>query len=234
MSNEEEFDQWDLASGLGLDDVDVDVTAAEFVFNNQLGPNLALALTFTPRDGEEAKKQHFTMGPGWVAVDGGRRAASESGEPKKISQSSNYGIWLASVGKAVGPEAARQLGNPLNADTWMGTGWHVDRTKRNVMNPETGVEKESTVVIAISGLEGKAGAAKTDKPAKEAKPAKANAAKADSVEAALPALTKLAQEHDDEDEFVTAAAQLDVVKDDRAVQRLLYSDGFHASLRAAA
>lgn len=229
MSTEEEFDQWELASGLGLDDVDVDVTAGEFCINNQLGPNLCLKLTFTPRDGEEAKEQHFTMGPGWVAVDGGKRAASESGEPKKISQSSNYGEWLKSVTAAIGKEAASKLGNPLKAGTWIGTAWHVGRKTLKRMNPETGVEKESTVVVATAGLEGK-GDAKAEKPGKAAKPA---AKSDDSTDAAILALTDLARKVEDEDEFVTQAAQLDIVRDNRQVQKLLYADGFHASLRAA-
>lgn len=230
MSNEEEFDQWELATGLGLDDVDVDVTDAEFVINNQLGPNLSLKLTMVPRNGEETKEQFYTMGKGWVAVDGGRAATSEDGQPKKISQSSNLGLFLKAIEVSVGKDAARALGNPLKAATYVDSAWHVGRTTRKVLNPETGIEKDTSIVLPTAGIASEKAAAK---PAAAAPKSKAPKSDDDGVTKAITELTLLAASFEDEDDFVEKAATLDIVKSNRAVQKLLYADGFHASLLAA-
>lgn len=227
--SDEEFDQWELASGLGLDDVDCDVTAAEFTINTKLGhENLCLALTLTPRDGDEEKVQYFSMGPGWVASDSGRAATSESGEPKKISQTSNLGLLLASITKAIGKDGARALGNPLKASTYAGTAWHVARDKRLVRNPSTGEDKETSYVVFTAQLEGKK---KASSGGSAAAP-KAEKASSATVERAVEKFRAIAAEAKDEDDFFEKAAGIDEISD-REVQKVLYGKDFYESLKAA-
>jgi hypothetical protein len=230
MADEEEFDQWELADGFGLDDVDVDVLGAEFTINNSLGhSNLALALTLVPRNGEETKIQYFSMGPGWRAVDDGRKAVSEDGNAKKISKQCNLGVFLKSVEKAMDRVAMRELGNPLVSATWQGTAWHVKRESRMVTNPSTGIEKESSSVVATKYLGTTKG-----KPATTSTKGSSNGKPANGFDTGLLAkLTELAKGSENEDAFLTAAAQLEEVRADRTVQKALYGDGFYAALANA-
>lgn len=229
---DEEFNQWDLADGFGLDNVDVDVTNAEFTINNSLGHgNLCLALTFVPRNGEDTKVEFFSMGPGWRASDGGRGAESEEGKPKKISKQSRLGIMLKSIEQSIGRDAVMELGNPILAATWAGTSWHVIRQSRMVTNPTTGVEKESSTVTMDAYLgrtQAVSAKATTSTPAKVTS-SNGNGA-GEWPKGLLATLTDLARASESEDAFLEAAAQLEEVRGDRNVQRALYGDGFFNGL----
>jgi hypothetical protein len=223
MSSVEE--EWALGSGLPLADADVIVTGCEFGYNPNIGGGTVLCANFTFRnlDSGEDGDQSFTVGNGFEALDKGATLAPEDGKPRKISGQSNYGRLIGSALEAVGGPANMPGTGPRNASTWVGTKWHTGTVKVKVVNPETKKESERDAIVFESYLgvdEDEAAPAK----GKAASSSKAKAATPDIDPELLAQLVELAGEHEDKDDFVEAALEVDGVEGNKAAVSAIMSN----------
>lgn len=221
--------EWGIGGGLPLDDADVEITAMEFGFNNDIAAGVTFAnITFTNLDDGEEHEQSFSLGTGWEAGKKGLELVSENGKPRKLSNQSNYGILTMSAVECLGGiENMADLGPGFRfVETWLGTQWHTGMKTLVRKNRETGVEKETSVVIFEKYL-GRAGAdaGGEAKPAGKAGKAKITAAEALGIQDSdlWKSLIELAQASDDHDAFMDAALELEGVEGVKEIERLVMS-----------
>lgn len=215
-------DGFDLGSGLPLADAEVTVSACEFGYNPNIGGGTVVCANFTfiiEESGEEAE-QSFSVGNGFEPLEKGQLLASEDGRARKISGQSNYGRLLGSIIEAVGGrEKVEQTGvNAFQAGTWVGTKWTTGTKKVVVRNPTTDKETERDAIVFVE-FRGRDGAAAAPKAA-----GKAKAAAADLTEHPLwEQLVELAGKHDDHDDFMEAAMEVEGVEGDKAITGAIIS-----------
>lgn len=225
MATEED---WETGSGLALDGAVVTVTAAEFGFNANMGAGITcLNLTLTNEDGEDID-QSFSVGGKFESNRDGT-AITGAG---RINRNSNYGLLIESV-KEVCDNPAEAIGDPKEAESWIGTKWEFGSVERETTNPTTGVTKKSSKFIVTEYL-GRDDEDADEAPAKKASGSKASGSKAsakskggakkasltDGIDAdLLSELIDLANEHDELEDFIEAAMELDAVSEDSAVSK---------------
>jgi hypothetical protein len=203
---------------LPLDDADVTIVGFEFGYNAKIGAGIGCAnITFRNNESGEDIEQSFTIGKAFDIVDKGRAIA---GAAKTINANTNYGRLVMSMKDAIGgPEqmAAQFPDGFTQATSLLGSMWHLNTTKVEVKNLQTGnmQEKDAIIATAFLGMDGEASKPAAAKPA-AAKPAAASkpAGKptlADTDPDLFAELVELAQQHDDYDDFVAAALDRDDV-----------------------
>lgn len=209
-------EDWETSSGLALDGATVIVRDCEFGFNANMGAGITCAnMKFEDMNGDEIE-QSFSVGSQFEAS----RDGSELVGNAKINKNSNYGLLIESV-KEILDNPGDVIGSPKIAANWVGTCWTFGSLEREVKNPTTGEMKTSTkfVVTEYHGKpdeDGKAAA----KPAGTAKKAAATATP-DVDPDVFAKLVELANEHDEHEDFVNAALELDEVATDKAVQKVV-------------
>lgn len=233
---EDAMNDWDIGSGLALDGATAEITKSSFGFNNDIvAGRVFWNVEFTPLDGSDPIEQSFSLGDGWEASKDGEQLLSESGKPKKINDSTGFGIWLNSCIKVLGSKerAAEVIGRARYGPSWLGTMWTVGSFKRTVKNPSTGVEKEGIAWIATehhgeNPLSGSSDAKADSKPAASKATsrvgggAKAAAGPPDGVSEELwEALIEKALEFDNHDDFSDAAMDVDGVDGNKAAAKAI-------------
>lgn len=225
-------EDWETSSGLALDGADVTVSNVEFGFNANMGAGITCAnFTFVDDNTEEELEQSFSCGKNFEA----NRDGSELTGNGKINKNSNFGLLIESI-KEVIDNPGDVIGNPKVAANWVGTKWSMGTVEREKMNPTTGEKKigSSFVVTAFNGKAGDesgSGAAKSaatkkaSGSAKSAKPAaSSNTGAPEGVDDVLwNTLTTLAGEHEEHEDFVNAALELDDVSTNKAAQKAVMS-----------
>lgn len=247
----DEFDYFELGSGLPLADADVTITNAEFRFDTAYSADAVVAaIEFTPdEEGVESQEQLYSVGKGWEPLDRGAAVAHGSGKPVKINNQSNYGRFIAAAIECEGfLDYAREAGlQPNSAALWVGTRWHLGSITITVQNPSKPNEpaKEKTVIVpdefyGVAGEEEEEAApAPTKKAAASKVPAKKVAAKkvaakpaaggaADQVaeltaenEELVDALIAAAVEAEDQDAFMEAAMEIEGVSGNRLAEKVV-------------
>ena len=135
----DEFDYFELGSGLPLADANVTITNAEFRFDTSYSADAVVcAVEFTPHEeGVEAQEQLYSVGKGWEPLDRGATVAHGSGKQVKINNQSNYGRFIAAAVECEGfLDYAREVGlQPNSAALWVGTSWHLGTVEVTTTNP---------------------------------------------------------------------------------------------------
>lgn len=227
MANEE---AWETSSGLALDGLTGPIVSAEFGFNANMGAGITcLNLTLTDDDGEEVE-QSFSVGGKFEANRDGS-AIEGSG---KINKNSNMGLLIESI-KEVVDNPGDVIGDPKQAENWVGLIFTWGSIEREVVNPTTKEKKLSTkfVVVEYHGRddgEEEEAPAKTTRASGAKKPAAKPAARGaaakksngipDGIEEELWAeLLELAGEHEEHGDFAAAALDLAEVEGNKAAQK---------------
>lgn len=246
----DEFDYFELGSGLPLADANVTITNAEFRFDTSYSADAVVcAIEFTPHEeGHEAQEQLYSVGKGWEPLDRGATVAHGSGKPVKINNQSNYGRFIAAAVECEGfLDYAREVGlQPNSAALWVGTQWHLGTIEISTTNPSKPNDppKVKSVIIPDEFL----GVGEEDeeeeapaKPAakktvakKVAAPAKKAAAKPAASPAAdqvaeleaedadlVAALIQAATDADDQDAFMEAAMEIEGVSGNRLAEKVV-------------
>jgi hypothetical protein len=219
MSNEQ-WDEWGLSSGLPLADADVEITAVEFGFNNDIAAGATFAnITFRDLDSGDEIEQSFSVGDGFIAADrDGSQLTTKDGRPRKLSKNSNYGRLIQSAIEALGGvEELAKLGPGFRfASTWVGTKWHTGTVEVEVSAPGSTEKKKRDRIIFTQYL-GRDGAAPAAAPA-----AAEGKAAGNGVDPELWAkLIEFAKEAKDHEAFMDVALELDGVKGVKAVEKLV-------------
>lgn len=153
----QQFDEWELSSGLPLAGKDVTITKAEFRIDNSYALNaVVLSLEYTPDEGA-AQTQLYSLGKGWKIVEKGGAVIHENDSATKkptFSEQSNYGRFIKAV---KGVNGARDLiasrGSLRSAETWVGTRWTLGTVK---YKPNSGKDAEFKDLIVPAALLGEA------------------------------------------------------------------------------
>lgn len=228
-------DEWELGSGLTLDGAVATVTGAEFGFNANMGAGITcLNLKLETADHGEEVEQSFSCGGNFEASRDGSTLEGSG----RINRGSNYGILLESVKEVLGDAGLNPgdvLGNPREAQSWVGTTWMWGTVERETTNPKTGQTKVSSKFIVTAfegGAGGNAGNAKTAKASAGATSAgvKGNA-KIDSEK--WDYLVNIASQFNDYNEFVVAVMSDEDVRGSKDIQKAVMSSG-DGSIWAAA
>jgi hypothetical protein len=225
--------EWELSSGLPLADAEVEITAFEFGYNNDIAAGAVFAnITFTDSDGEE-HEQSFSVGDGWEPSNKGAELVSDSGKPRKMSKNSNFGRLVNSAIASIGDidKVEQVLGQgPRSAASWLGTKWHTTTVEVEVTAPGSTERKKRDRIVFDQYL-GRAGSGKA------AKAAKGSSGTIDtlSMDADLYSrLVTIAKEAKDHDDFMDAALELDGVQGVKDVEKLVMSTKAGASIWSAA
>lgn len=247
----DEFDYFELGSGLPLADAEVTITNAEFRFDTSYSADAVVcAIEFTPHEeGVEAQEQLYSVGKGWEPLDRGETVAHGSGKQVKINNQSNYGRFIAAAVECEGfLDYAREVGlQPNSAALWVGTQWHLGSIEISTTNPSKPNDppKVKSVIVPDEflgvGEEEEEEAPAKKSVAKKAVPAKKVAAKkaaakpasspaADQVaelqaeeggEELVDALVAAAVEAEDQDAFMEAAMEIEGVSGNRLAEKVV-------------
>lgn len=210
--------EWETSSGFALDGATATVTAMEFGFNANMGAGITCAnFTLTPDDGSDPIEQSFSVGKNFEAS----RDGSELLGAGKVNKRSNYGMLMESV-KEVVDDPGSVVGNPREAEGWVGTTWVWGTVEAETTNPSTGVTKTTSKFIVTGYVPGEDAPAKQSAPKKSAKstpkkPTKGGASDLDPE--VWDEMVELAKQFDDHDDFLDAAFELDSVANDTKAQR---------------
>ena len=232
MSNHKS--EWELSSGLPLADAEVEITAFEFGYNNDIAAGAVFAnIVFTDDNGDD-HEQSFSVGDGWEPANKGAELVTDNGKPRKLSKNSNFGRLVNSAINAIGDidKVEQVLGQgPKAAASWLGTRWHTTTVEVEVTAPGSSEKKKRDRIVFDTYL-GREGSA----PAKTAKGSKAAATDdALGIDPDLFAtLVGIAKEAKDHDAFMDDALELDGVQGVKDVERLVMSTKAGMSIWSAA
>lgn len=228
--------EWETGSGLQLDGTVATVTNVEFGFNANMGAGITCAnFTLETPEGDEIE-QSFSVGNFEASRDG----SSINGRGR-INRNSNYGILMESV-KEVLAEADENpgevIGNPREAEGWVGTVWEWGTIERETMNPTTKETRTSSKFVVTAyigksddvdtGDEGaveKVSALKTKKATAKKAAKKASAIPDGIDEATWTELVEMARGFEDHGEFVDEALDREDVVGDKALQLAVMRTG---------
>lgn len=233
MTDENYADEWETSSGFALDGATGVITDMQFGFNNNIGPGIVCAnLTITlDEDGEETT-QSFTVG--------GRNEANRDGTilegNAKINKRSNFGILIESVKDCV-DDPVNEIGRVRDVASWIGTRWTWGTIDVETTNPSTGETTPKSKFI-VTEYHGRVDADEDDDDDDEAPKAKKAAtkkkaatrkkakAKDDITSTDLWAeLLELAEQHDDHEDFVDEALDIDGVEGNREFSQAVMKSG---------
>ena len=245
----DEFDYFELGSGLPLADAEVTITNAEFRFDTSYSADAVVcAMQFTPHEeGVEAQEQLYSVGKGWEPLDRGEMVGHGSGKQVKINNQSNYGRFIAAAVECEGfLDYAREVGlQPNSAALWVGTQWHLGTVEVTTTNPSkpndppkvksvivpdeflgAGEEEEEEKAPAKKAPAKKVAAKKAAAPARKpaASPAADQVAELqaeDGGEELVEALIAAAGEAEDQDAFMEAAMEIDGVSGNRLAEKVV-------------
>lgn len=221
MSDQALEDEWALGGGLPLDGAEVEITGFEFGFNNDYSAGvLAAIITFTPLDGSDEQEQTYSVGQGWEQASKGAELVSENGKPKKLSQRSGYGMFVAAAVDAVNGDFEK-LGKGFRfADSWIGTRWELGSIEVETANPndkENTKKRDRIVPVKFLGRDGEA---------KTSTGSKASTAKTDDESDELvEQLVEMAKAADDHESFMDEALELKGVAGNKALEKKVMSTG---------
>lgn len=213
-------DPYSLSSGL-IDDFDGTVTEAYFstdaAYND--GGTVLLILELATDDLDRPTETlKLSTGTGWAIEDQGRRIVSESGKPRSFNKSSIVGGFLgAALGCGAG-DVMRAKGNPMEAATWQGLSFHLNRV---MVKGYDGTEKERLLPTAFIGGGAVPASTNTTTPASTGEVSAATKGK----------LTALVRSTADRDAFMDSAFNTPEFANDQAAIELILDEGFYAEAK---
>jgi hypothetical protein len=244
MSDDKEFDPWELTSGL-VDDADVAFKECSFGFRSDYNDGQTLLFMadaiIDGDDGPEESELIFPCGNGWEATEKGAKAKREDGKRKGFNKNSGYGLLISAATEVGAGDVLKGRGTPMEAAIWNGLVFHMKRKKISY-GGDIG-EKERLLPTEFKGY---VDAGKVTKPT--TKPDTDQARKAAGVPAAsapaaadngaategLPAklrigLRKLAEDvkggGGDHDAFLEKAFEMEGVEGNSAAENAVMADG---------
>lgn len=246
-TNIDEFDPWQLTSGLP-DDFDFTINDSFFEFdpNYNDGQTLVLKLEGVG-DGEVGEQTlMFPCGDGWETPDKGQTAQREDGKRKGFNKSSGYGLLIGAAVECGAGDALRVKGSPMQAGIWRNERFHMKRSEIDY-GGEIGKKERllPTTYLGAVGAGAAAAAPATQAAAQPAQAAPAGPRKAEPGEVATEgvsapstagegmsatvkvALIKLAKECESHDQFVERAyTEVDgVMGNPAAEEAVMAADG---------
>jgi hypothetical protein len=169
---EKVYDPYDFETGLKEEFV-MTVDQARFSYDSAYneGQTVVMILEGTDDDGDEQRLLH-PVGPGWEAVDAGKRLAREDGaDSRRLNQRSGVAVLVKAAIDCGAP--LRKRGTPMEASIWPGLRFRWRRTKLN-----EGTSFETTRPLPVeflgtsaNGTVGAVGATTTTAPAGTGSPA---------------------------------------------------------------
>lgn len=174
----EEFNPFNLSSGLPMVDADVTVKSIEFGYDATYakGEACVAIVTFGMEEGEDAK-QLYSVGKTFEPADRGSTLVHTSGKPTNLNNQSNYGRFVDALTKmdnaAEFMKEVRETGVDLvfNAAWLDGMSFHMGTVK---LTMQDGKEKDLVIPVHYNGMaetsvKGKAKPKLAAKPAAKAK-----------------------------------------------------------------
>lgn len=242
MSDEEEFDQFKLSSGLPLSGATVVLTGAEFCYDNTYNADVCVArLTFQPEDGDEAS-QLYSVGKQFEPTDRGSKLAHKSGKQAHLNDNSNYGRWVKAFtemdGAADAMAETRTRGSgPFDAEWMVGMSFKLGDLPLPDTNFKEGTNKTGRTLIVPVEYLGANGEAPAPKKGGKLAPRGGKASLSATAAAAaggdedfgiddadvLKKLIKAAIAADDFDAFTDAALEVDGVQENKAWAKAVMS-----------
>jgi hypothetical protein len=247
MSKSNEFNPFELTSGLPLAGAEVTVKELTFGFDAQyVDGKVALAMfTFTIEENGEEGTQFYSVGGKFEPADRGEVLVHESGENKNLNKTSNYGRFVeALLAMDNADEFMAQVREGDAAPVFDAHWLDGFRFELGTLKFTTQDKKEKDLIVPVHFLGmaeagGKKGAKATTKAAPKLAPkagaskasAKAKAVEEDDEEETFGiededirnALIEAAKEADDFDAYTEAALDIDGVSEDRTIQRIAMS-----------